>query len=46
MIIMQNIKEGKAKISIDGNVFFNPKMQELRDISVMFLKTYGHKVYT
>lgn len=30
--------EGKAKISVSEDVFYNPKMGKLRDISVLFLK--------
>src|SRR5271157_763574 len=30
--------EGKARISVSADVFYNPKMAKLRDISVLFLK--------
>lgn len=39
---MQYISEGKAKLSSEG-AFYNPKMKELRDISVLFLKAVGAK---
>ncbi len=34
----EKIVEGRAKIRLSDGVFYNPKMRELRDISVMFLK--------
>lgn len=35
---MTTISEGKARISTGKDVFYNPKMSGLRDISVLFLK--------
>ena len=40
---MNRISEGKAKIYTSGDVFYNQKMTELRDISVMFLKAISAK---
>ena len=37
------IEEGKARISASGDVFYNPKMAKLRDISVLFLKAEAGK---
>lgn len=34
----KSVKEGKAAVSAPGDVFYNPKMSKLRDISVLFLK--------
>ncbi len=34
---MEIIKEGKANLEIANGVFYNPKMKQLRDISVAFL---------
>ncbi len=38
---MQEITEGKARIRVNGRVFYNPRMKTLRDISVSFLKAVG-----
>jgi len=35
---MKMISEGKARIYTGDGVFYNPKMSQLRDISVLFLK--------
>lgn len=40
---MKQISEGKAKFYTDGNVFYNPEMTTLRDISVLFLKVISTK---
>ncbi len=41
---MRATTEGKARISASGDVFYNPKMAKLRDISVLFLRaTTGRK---
>ncbi|MHB1830321.1 MAG: hypothetical protein ACYCO0_02915 [Candidatus Micrarchaeaceae archaeon] len=38
---MTQISEGKARIYASGDVFYNPKMETLRDISVSFLNAVG-----
>ena len=40
---MAYISEGKAKICLSKDAFYNPKMAELRDISVLFLNTISTK---
>lgn len=40
---MNRINEGNAVIYTAGNVFYNPKMQTLRDISVAFIKATANK---
>lgn len=40
---MEVVKEGAAKIVVRDGVFYNPKMEELRDISVAFLKAIDSK---
>lgn len=40
------IREGAAKITVGGGVFYNPKMSKLRDISVLFLRAVGAKGLT
>ncbi len=35
------IKEGLAKIQVSDDVFYNNKMKNLRDISVLFVKFFG-----
>ena len=37
------MREWKANILISDGVFYNPKMKELRDISVMFVKACKHR---
>ena len=36
---MQILGEGKARVQFEQGVFFNPKMKQLRDISVAFLNS-------
>lgn len=44
MVNVQNkVTEGKAKICLDSKVFYNPKMESLRNISVAFLKAVGSR---
>ena len=38
---MEKVNEGEARIYINGDVFYNPRMQNLRDISVSFLNAVG-----
>ena len=38
---MTQISEGRAKVYAGRNVFYNPKMETLRDISVSFLNAAG-----
>ncbi len=38
---MAILSEGKAKIGITKEVFFNPKMRSLRDMSIAFLNAVG-----
>lgn len=40
---MQEVKEGAAVIRIGRGVFYNPKMEKLRDVSVIFLKSMSLK---
>lgn len=40
---MKQISEGEAKFYTDGNVFYNPEMTTLRNISVLFLKIISTK---
>ena len=40
---MKQVNEGKAKFYTDVNVFYNPEMKTLRDISVLFLKAISTK---
>jgi len=40
---MNQISEGKAKLYTGKGVFYNPKMTDLRDISVMFLNAISTK---
>ena len=40
---MKTIKEGSATIALSEDVFYNPKMKELRDLSVLFLKAVKAK---
>ncbi len=35
------IIEGKARLLLSGEVFYNPKMKNLRDISVLFVKFFS-----
>ena len=39
----RRIRESKAQISISDGVFYNTEMSELRDVSVLFLRTLGTK---
>lgn len=41
--ILKAVREGKANILISDGVFYNPKMKELRDISVMLVKARKHR---
>ena len=36
-----DVVEGKAKLLLSGDVFYNPKMKKLRDISVLFVKFFS-----
>lgn len=38
---MQRFKEGEAGIALNANVFFNPKMKQLRDVSSLLLQATG-----
>lgn len=40
---MAQVKEGMATIEVDSEVFFNPKMQGLRDLSVSFVRAVKGK---
>jgi tRNA (guanine26-N2/guanine27-N2)-dimethyltransferase len=40
---MQNVIEGKAKIKVYKDVFYNPKMSQLRDISCLLLNAINQK---
>ncbi len=40
---MKTIKEGSATIALSEDVFYNPRMKELRDLSVLFLKAVKAK---
>lgn len=40
---MKHIREGKASLYVSKDAFYNPKMSELRDISVMFLNAVSTK---
>jgi tRNA (guanine26-N2/guanine27-N2)-dimethyltransferase len=40
---MKKIIEGSAQITINEGVFFNPKMEGLRTLSVLFLKAFDAK---
>ena len=40
---MKLISEGKARLYTGDNVFYNPEMKTLRDVSVLFLKAISTK---
>ncbi|MDE1804799.1 MAG: hypothetical protein KGH59_03385 [Candidatus Micrarchaeota archaeon] len=43
---MQRVVEGRARITVRQNAFYNPKMKGLRDMSVLFLRAMGAKKYS
>ncbi len=40
---MKSISEGKARLHISNDAFYNPKMEMLRDLSIAFLKSVSTK---